>query len=83
MFFYRLESGKSPIFATTSYLASEEKEMEFLRKLCEIIVIFLMPRGYSLLPMKSLLSEVLSYKSIQETFLIFYKKIFNCFQHLC
>ncbi|XP_037027852.1 sorting nexin-25 isoform X2 [Bradysia coprophila] len=56
------ESGKTPIFATTSYLASDEKELEFLRKLCEIMVIFLMPRGYSLLPMKNLLSEVLSYK---------------------
>lgn len=60
---HRTESGKTPIFATTSYLASEEKELEFLRKLCEIMVIFLMPRGYSLLPMKNLLSEVLSYKS--------------------
>ncbi|KAJ6637054.1 Sorting nexin-25 [Pseudolycoriella hygida] len=56
------ESGEAPIFATTAYLSSEESEMEFLRKLCEIIIIFLMPRGYSLQPMKSLLSEVLSYK---------------------
>jgi len=37
--------------------------MEFLRKLCEIMVILLLPRGYSLPPLKVLLSEILSYKS--------------------
>lgn len=46
-----------------SYLACEEQELEFLRRLCEIMVIFLLPRGYSLSPMKNLISEVLSYKS--------------------
>lgn len=50
------------VFATTSYLVSEEKEMEFLRKISEIIVIFLLPKGYSLSPLKNLLSELLSYK---------------------
>lgn len=50
------------VFATTSYLISEEKEMEFLRKISEIMVIFLLPKGYSLSPLKNLLSELLSYK---------------------
>lgn len=58
-----LENGNSLIFATTSYLSSEEKEVEFLRKLCEVMIIFLLPRGYSLSPLKNLLSEILAYKS--------------------
>lgn len=37
--------------------------MEFLRKLCEIMVILLLPRGYSLPPLKVLFSEILSFKS--------------------
>lgn len=51
------------MFSTNSYLADEEKEMEFLRKLCEIMVILLLPRGYSLPPLKVLFSEILSFKS--------------------
>lgn len=38
--------------------------MEFLRKLCEIMVILLLPRGYSLPPLKVLFSEILSFKSM-------------------
>lgn len=64
---YSLENGNSPIFATTSYLSSEEKEVEFLRKLCEVMIIFLLPRGYSLSPLKNLLSEILAYKSKSAT----------------
>ncbi|XP_013099681.2 sorting nexin-25 [Stomoxys calcitrans] len=56
------EMNVAPVFSTNSYLANEEKEMEFLRKLCEIMVILLLPRGYSLPPLKVLLSEILSYK---------------------
>lgn len=51
------------MFAKTSYLLSEECELEFLRKLSEIIIIFLLPRGYSLSPLKNFISDVLSYKS--------------------
>ncbi|XP_055371063.1 sorting nexin-25 [Condylostylus longicornis] len=57
-----LETGTTPMFATNSYLQSEERELEFLRKLTEIVIIFLLPRGYSLSPLKILLSEILSYK---------------------
>ncbi|KAH8287774.1 hypothetical protein KR054_012675, partial [Drosophila jambulina] len=56
------ETNSAPVFSTNSYLADEETEMEFLRKLCEIMVILLLPRGYSLPPLKVLLSEILSYK---------------------
>ncbi|KFB41907.1 AGAP000912-PA-like protein [Anopheles sinensis] len=47
---------------TASYLATTEKELEFLKKICEILIIFLLPRGYSLSPVKDLLSEVVSYR---------------------
>lgn len=66
---FSLETGNPPVFATTTYLLSEERELEFLRKLCEIIIIFLLPRGYSLSPLKNFLSEILPYKS----------KNYNCF----
>uniref|UniRef100_A0A1B0CG91 Sorting nexin-25 n=2 Tax=Lutzomyia longipalpis TaxID=7200 RepID=A0A1B0CG91_LUTLO len=56
------DGGGAPTFATASYLESEEKELEFLRKISEIMVIFLLPRGYSLSPLKNLISEILSYK---------------------
>ncbi|XP_055528004.1 sorting nexin-25 [Wyeomyia smithii] len=56
------ELGTEPVFATASYLTSTEKELEFLKKICEILTIFLLPRGYSLSPIKDLLSEVVSYK---------------------
>ncbi|KAM8721024.1 hypothetical protein ACLKA7_006972 [Drosophila subpalustris] len=56
------ETNSAPVFSTNSYLVDEEKEMEFLRKLCEIMVILLLPRGYSLPPLKVLLSEILSFK---------------------
>ncbi|XP_017034774.1 sorting nexin-25 [Drosophila kikkawai] len=56
------ETNTAPVFSTNSYLADEDTEMEFLRKLCEIMVILLLPRGYSLPPLKVLLSEILSYK---------------------
>ncbi|XP_058443112.1 sorting nexin-25 [Malaya genurostris] len=56
------ELGTDPVFATSSYLTTTEKELEFLKKICEILTIFLLPRGYSLSPIKDLLSEVISYK---------------------
>lgn len=61
--FCSAETNSVPVFSTNSYLADEEKEMEFLRKLCEIMVILLLPRGYSLPPLKVLFSEILSFKS--------------------
>ncbi|XP_055601426.1 sorting nexin-25 [Uranotaenia lowii] len=57
-----VELGTEPVFGTSSYLATQEKELEFLKKICEIMIIFLLPRGYSLSPIKDLLSEVVSYK---------------------
>ncbi|KAL9873685.1 sorting nexin-25 isoform X2 [Glossina fuscipes] len=56
------ETSSPPVFSTNSYLVNDDKEIEFLCKLCEIIVIVLLPRGYSLPPLKVLLCEILSYK---------------------
>ncbi|XP_055616626.1 sorting nexin-25 [Toxorhynchites rutilus septentrionalis] len=56
------ELGTDPVFGTSSYLTTPEKELEFLKKICEILIIFLLPRGYSLSPIKDLLSEVISFK---------------------
>uniref|UniRef100_A0A182JXB7 Sorting nexin-25 n=1 Tax=Anopheles christyi TaxID=43041 RepID=A0A182JXB7_9DIPT len=47
---------------TASYLATTEKELDFLKKISEILIIFLLPRGYSLSPVKDLLSEVIAYR---------------------
>jgi sorting nexin-25 len=56
------ESGEELVFATSSYLSSTEKELEFLKKISEIAIIFLLPRGYSMCPIKDLLSEIISYR---------------------
>ncbi|XP_053948481.1 sorting nexin-25 isoform X2 [Anastrepha ludens] len=56
------EIGNPPVFSTNSYLVDEETELKFLRRLSEIMIILLLPRGYSLPPLKVLLSEILSYK---------------------
>lgn len=57
-----LESIAHPPIATNSYLLDEHTELEFLRKLCEIMAIHLLPPGYSLTPLRLLLSEILSHK---------------------
>ncbi|XP_036347274.1 sorting nexin-25-like isoform X2 [Rhagoletis pomonella] len=56
------ETGNPIVFSTNSYLVDEEIELKFLRRLSEIMIILLLPRGYSLPPLKVLLSEILSYK---------------------
>lgn len=61
------DTGLPPMFAISSYLVSEEKELEFLRKISEIMIIFLLPKGYSLSPLKNLLSEILAYKIFYPT----------------
>ncbi|XP_011200424.2 sorting nexin-25 [Bactrocera dorsalis] len=56
------ETGNPLVFSTNSYLVDEDTELKFLRRLSEIMIILLLPRGYSLPPLKVLLSEILSYK---------------------
>lgn len=47
---------------TSSYLMNDEKEIEFLKKISEIVVILLLPRGYSIVPLKNLLCEIIAFK---------------------
>lgn len=49
-------------FKTTTYLMNDDKEIEFLKKISEIVVILLLPRGYSIVPLKNLLCEIIAYK---------------------
>ncbi|XP_069965962.1 sorting nexin-25 isoform X1 [Bactrocera oleae] len=56
------ETGSPLVFSTNSYMVDEDTELKFLRRLSEIMIILLLPRGYSLPPLKMLLSEILSYK---------------------
>lgn len=54
-------------FKTTSYLSTDDKEIEFLKKISEIVVILLLPRGYSIAPLKNLLCEIIAYKVFYST----------------
>lgn len=54
-------------FKTSTYLQSDEKEIEFLKKISEIVVILLLPRGYSIVPLKNLLCEIIAYKVFYST----------------
>lgn len=47
-------------------------ELEYLRKISELYILFLLPRSYSLSPVKFLLREVLACKSM---YLLFTKNI--------
>lgn len=54
-------------FKMSSYLANDEKEIEFLKKICEIVMILLLPRGYSICPLKNLLCEIIAFKAFYST----------------
>lgn len=54
-------------FKTASYLSSDDKEVEFLKKISEIVVILLLPRGYSIAPLKNLLCEIIAFKVFQSS----------------
>lgn len=70
------ETGSPLVFSTNSYMVDEDTELKFLRRLSEIMIILLLPRGYSLPPLKMLLSEILSYKSLYKLIFIFFFKVF-------
>ena len=42
---------------------SEEGELEYLRKVSEVFILFFMPRGYTFPPAKCLLREIFTCKS--------------------
>ncbi len=63
---FRQETGEIVEFTTSSYLQNDEKELEFLKKISEILIIMLLPRGYALSPLKDLLCEIIAFKGIPE-----------------
>jgi sorting nexin-25 len=54
-------------FKPTSYLMNEDKEIEFLKKISEIVVILLLPRGYTFAPLKNILCEIIAFKVFYST----------------
>lgn len=55
--------GEDPVFILSAHLMSPVAELEYLRKISELYILFLLPRSYSLSPVKFLLREVLTCKS--------------------
>lgn len=60
---FRMELNQPPVFALMPHLMSIDTELHYLRQISEMIVMFLMPRCYSLTPGSHLLREVLACKS--------------------
>lgn len=61
--FFRLELNQPPVFSLMPHLMSPDTELHYLRQISEMVVMFLMPRCYSLTPGSHLLREVLACKS--------------------
>lgn len=64
-----MELNQPPVFALASHLTSSEAELHYLRQISELIVMFLMPRCYSLSPVAHLVREILACKSECSVFL--------------
>jgi sorting nexin-25 len=62
-----MKENNEMTFKTTSYLVNDDKEIEFLKKISEIVVILLLPRGYSIAPLKNLLCEIIACKVFYST----------------
>ncbi|XP_072942147.1 sorting nexin-25 [Epargyreus clarus] len=60
-----LELRSQPIYAIPSHLTSLEAELHYLRQISELIIMFLMPRCYSLTPSSHLIREILACKILQ------------------
>ncbi|XP_061706155.1 sorting nexin-25 isoform X1 [Cydia pomonella] len=60
-----LELNQAPVFALAPHLMSCETELHYLRQTSELIVMFLMPRCYSLSPISHFMREVLACKVFQ------------------
>lgn len=58
----RLELNQPPVFALAPHLTSCETELHYLRQISELIIMFLMPRCYSLAPASHLMREILACK---------------------
>uniref|UniRef100_A0A6P7GFM5 Sorting nexin-25 n=1 Tax=Diabrotica virgifera virgifera TaxID=50390 RepID=A0A6P7GFM5_DIAVI len=56
------DSDLPPVFHLSPHVMSSEKEIEYLRTVSELMIMFLLPRTYSLSPTKYFLREVLCCK---------------------
>ncbi|KAK4887229.1 hypothetical protein RN001_003500 [Aquatica leii] len=56
------ESNHPPLFTLSPHLVSSNKELEYLQNVSEVLIMFLLPRSYSLSPAKYFLREVLACK---------------------
>lgn len=66
-------AGEDPVFILSAHLMSPVTELEYLRKISELYILFLLPPSYSLSPIKFLLREILTCKS--KHYVFFYKKL--------
>ncbi|TGZ32525.1 sorting nexin-25 [Temnothorax longispinosus] len=57
--------GEDPVFILSAHLMSPVAELEYLRKISELCILFLLPRSYSLSPVKFLLREILTCKILK------------------
>ncbi|KAJ8726892.1 hypothetical protein PYW08_015289 [Mythimna loreyi] len=62
---YALELNVPPVFALAPHLMSFDTELHYLRQISELIIMFLMPRCYSLAPASHLMREILACKVLQ------------------
>ncbi|XP_022114561.2 sorting nexin-25 isoform X3 [Pieris rapae] len=60
-----IELNQPPVFALMPHLMSLDTELHYLRQISEMLIIYLMPRCYSLTPGSHLLREVLACKILQ------------------
>lgn len=55
--------GEDPVFILSAHLMSPAAELDYLRLVSEVCIMFFLPRSYSLAPAKFLLREVITCKS--------------------
>ncbi|KAK9875772.1 hypothetical protein WA026_009565 [Henosepilachna vigintioctopunctata] len=60
-----METNQIPVFTLYPHVKSSSKEVEFLRSLSELLIMFLLPRSYFLSPSKYLIRECLVFKLFQ------------------
>lgn len=59
---FSADSDHYPLFKLSPHLLSKQKEIEYLREISELLMMFLLPRGYLLSPAKYFVREVLACK---------------------
>ncbi|XP_003700301.1 sorting nexin-25 isoform X1 [Megachile rotundata] len=57
--------GEDPVFILSAHLMSPTSELDYLRKVSESYILFLLPHCYSLAPIKYLLREILACKILK------------------